>query len=247
MTPSAAVARGIRRRRTANPTAKVSAAGRNAVVQPRRVKWWPSPWYQALPTAQSSTTAAAQAATRQVVWPCSARWTAVPRNITASMTRISHCGTVLSNATRASAGVPPSTPPATRGAGVPALAQQTATARATAATAISGPVRERADGGEHGQGDGDRRRSLVLSDRQRGGDDVAAHEEEHHDAVAAGVELRHEFAPELRHERVGRVVEHHHECRDGARGALRGGAHVPNPAHPRGVTGSGARGVSGRR
>lgn len=42
--------------------------------------------------------------------------------------------------------------------------------------------------------------------------DVAADQEEHHDAVAAGVELRHQLLPELRHIGVRGMVEHHDEC-----------------------------------
>ncbi|WP_416072269.1 hypothetical protein [Streptomyces sp. ME18-1-4] len=52
--------------------------------------------------------------------------------------------------TRTSADTPPSTPPATRSAGDPALAQQTASTMATEVSAMSGPVPtapERAEAG----------------------------------------------------------------------------------------------------
>lgn len=51
---------------------------------------------------------------------------------------------------------------------------------------------------------------------QRRRDDVAAHQEEHHDAVPAGVEHRHQVPTELRQVGVRRVVEHHHDRGDAA-------------------------------
>ncbi|GAA0335851.1 hypothetical protein GCM10009540_64430 [Streptomyces turgidiscabies] len=120
------------------------------MIQARCVKWSPSPYAYALPTPQATTTTAVQAAYRHLVRPCSARWTTVPRNITARITRPSHTGTVPLKTTSTSARAPATTPPNTRSRGDPALVQQTAITRATAVRATSGPVptaSERAEGG----------------------------------------------------------------------------------------------------